>query len=1099
LRQILSLAALSLLLAGACSFAQAAYPVSLSGTWRFELDRADAGIQERWFERTLSQKIQLPGALQNQGFGDDVTVDTKWTGEVGTDRWKQRPEYAKYRQPGNIKVPFFLQPEKHYVGAAWYQRDIEIPKDWQGKRVVLTLERPHWGTHVWLDSRLIGTNLSLSTPHVYDLGTSLSSGKHTLTLRVDNRVLVEVGDWSHSVSDHTQGNWNGVVGRMELSATPAVWIEDVEVHPNTARKSARLKARIGNATGQPGTGKLAVGEATMPVSWDASGGNAEIEVPLGANAGFWDEFIPSLHRLAVTLVTDHGSRFTFHVTFGLREITTQARQFMLNGRPTFFRGTLECCIFPKTGYPPTDVDSWKRIVRVCKEHGLNHIRFHSWCPPEAAFVAADELGFYYQVECGVWTQPGNGKAIDQWLYDESERIVRAYGNHPSFVLLTHGNEPHGPNHQKYLAGWVSFWKQRDPRRLYTSGSAYPQLPENQYHVFYPCRGPHGWLGRDYRKDVEKLEVPVIVHEMGQWCVYPNFDEVKKYTGPLKPKNFEIFRDSLTEHGMLDQLKDFLHASGKLQALCYKEECEAAMRTPGIGGVQLLDLHDFPGQGTALVGVLDPFWESKGYIKPAEFRRFYNSTVPLARLLKRTWTTDETLTADVEVSHYGPAPLENASADWKLVDEKGQAVTHGEFPARTLPVDRGLALGRVEIPLARLTAPAAYKLVVSVMGTTRGSRVEPGGSPGSPSGSSRRAAENHPPAAGAPPQSFENDWNIWVYPASSPAAPPGDVLVTAKLDESALARLQAGGRVLLAGMKLSPVHPRLGFEPIFWNRYMFNTQGRQTLGLLVQPKHPALAQFPTESWQDWQWNDIVSQARGVILDELPRGLLPIVQPIDDWNSNRQLGLIWECRVASGRLLVCAADLDTKLDERPATRQLRASLLAYAASDRFKPKVAVSQEDLTRVLHRASKSTMVNLGAKVLKVDSEDRENGNTADKAIDGDPDTIWHTRWQPRNDPMPHSLVMDLGREVTLRGIRYLPRQDQVNGRIAEAEIFCATDPESWGAPVATAQWRNSEQLQTVQFAQPLKARYLKLVVKSEINRNPFASVAELDVVTDGK
>ena len=271
------------------------------------------------------------------------------------------------------------------------------------------------------------------------------------------------------------------------------------------------------------------------------------------------------------------------------------------------------------------------------------------------------MGFYFQVECCVWSKPGEDKALGEWLYAESERIVRAYGNHPSFLLLTHGNEPSGKNRDEFLAGWVNFWKQRDPRRLVTSGSAYPQLPENQYHVYHKGRGPHGWLGKDYQADVEAFTVPVVVHEMGQWCVYPNFDEVRKYTGPLKPKNFDIFRDSLTEHGMLDQWRDFLRASGKLQVLCYKEEIEAAMRTPGIGGFELLDLHDFPGQGTALVGVLDPFWESKGYVTPAQYRRFCNTTVPLARVLKRVWTTDETLSAEVEVAHFGPAPLQNAVA------------------------------------------------------------------------------------------------------------------------------------------------------------------------------------------------------------------------------------------------------------------------------------------------------------------------------------------------------------------------------------------------------------------------------------------------------
>ena len=374
------------------------------------------------------------------------------------------------------------------------------------------------------------------------------------------------------------------------------------------------------------------------------------------------------------------------MTFGLREIGAEGKQFVLNGRPAFFRGTLECCIFPLTGYPPTDVQSWKRIIRVCKAHGLNLIRFHSWCPPEAAFVAADELGFYFQVECAVWTNPGDDKALGDWLYAESERIVRAYGNHPSFVLLTHGNEPQRQEPRCVpgrLGQLLEAARPAPPRhqRLGLPATAREPVPR----LSPECRGPHGWLGKDYLKDVQAFTVPVIVHEMGQWCVYPNFDEISKYTGPLKPKNFEIFRDSLAEHGMLDQWRDFLRASGKLQALCYKEEIEAALRTPGIGGFELLDLHDFPGQGTALVGVLDPFWESKGYITPAQYRRFCNATVPLARVLKRVWTADETFSAEVEVAHFGPAPLENAVAAWKLVSADGQTLAKGEFPAKTIPL------------------------------------------------------------------------------------------------------------------------------------------------------------------------------------------------------------------------------------------------------------------------------------------------------------------------------------------------------------------------------------------------------------------------------
>jgi len=444
------------------AFAGQADRMSLAGQWRFQLDRGDAGVQGRWFERSLDQRIKLPGALQNQGFGDDITVDTKWTGDVGADAWRRGAQYEKYRQPGNIKVPFFLQPEKHYVGAAWYQRDVDIPAAWQGKRVVLSLERAHWEARVWLDGREMGTNTSLSTPHCYDLGAGLAPGKHTLTLRVDNRVIVNVGAWAHSVTDHTQGNWNGMIGELELRATSPVWIEDVQVYPDVAGKTARVKVRIGNATGKAGQGTLTIGRQSQPITWDAQGSAAELNVALGKEAKLWDEFHPALQKLSVQLKGNQADDART-VSFGLREIGTEGKQFVLNGHPAFFRGTLECCIFPLTGYPPTDVAAWKKVIGACKAHGLNLIRFHSWCPPEAAFVAADELGFYFQVECAVWSNPGEDKVLGDWLYAESERIVRAYGNHPSFLLLTHGNEPSGKNRDEFLAGWVNFWKQRDPR------------------------------------------------------------------------------------------------------------------------------------------------------------------------------------------------------------------------------------------------------------------------------------------------------------------------------------------------------------------------------------------------------------------------------------------------------------------------------------------------------------------------------------------------------------------------------------------------------------------------------------------------------------
>ncbi|MGA2248592.1 MAG: discoidin domain-containing protein, partial [Verrucomicrobiota bacterium] len=795
------------------------------------------------------------------------------------------------------------------------------------------------------------------------------------------------------------------------------------------------------------------------------------EIALGAEAQTWDEFHPNLQQLSLRL-EGADAEDQRRVVFGLRELGVEDRNFTVNGHEIFLRGTLECCIFPLTGYPPTDVESWKRVLRACQAHGLNHIRFHSWCPPDAAFVAADEMGFYLSVEVAAWCTVGDGKPVDDWLYQEGARILKAYGNHPSFALMAYGNEPAGTNRVAWLTQWVTHWKNIDTRRLYTSGSGFPSIPENQYNDFYndknPCRGLAGWLGKDYRQSVETLTSPAIVHEMGQWCVYPNFDEIKKYTGPLKPRNFEIFRDSLTGHGMLDQAREFVRASGKLQVLCYKEEIEAALRTPGIGGFHLLDLHDFPGQGTAPVGVLDPFWEPKSYVTAQEYRRFCNRTVPLARLLKRVWTTQETLTADVEVAHFGPQPLVNAVATWKLLQKDGAVVEQGILTASPMPVPlgQGIRLGRIEAKLTGLPAPKAYRLVVDLGETAGNSAV------------------------------FENDWTIWVYPAKIESPEPAGVLVSAGFDAPTISQLERGGKVLLLPAKLPSRHPRLKFEPIFWCRFLFDA-GFQTLGLLCDPKHPALAGFPTEYFQDFQWQEIVTDSQAMVLDTLPKVFRPIVQPIDDWNSNRKLGLVWECRVGQGKLLVCSADLQNDLDKRPAARQLRASLMTYLGGTDFNPKFQITKECLAELFNAIEPSTLSKMGAKVLETDSEDSRY--LASNIIDGNPDTIWHTRWEPTKDPLPHYVIIDMGSEVTVKGVTYLPRQDAPTGRIADADVYCSLDPKAWSKPAASAKWPNTDQRQTLTFGKPVRARYLKVVSRSEVNGFPFASMAELDILTDEK
>jgi hypothetical protein len=405
---------------------------------------------------------------------------------------------------------------------------------------------------------------------------------------------------------------------------------------------------------------------------------------------------------------------------------------------------------------------------------------------------------------------------------------------------------------------------------------------------------------------------VISHEIGQWCVYPKLEERAKYTGYLKPKNFDIFADTLAAAGMADEAAAFVRASGKLQTLLYKEDIESALRTPGMGGFELLDLHDFPGQGTAPVGVLDAFWESKGYISASEYRRFCNATVPLARLDKRVFTTGETLRADLEVAHFGPAPITAARPEWRLLDAQGRAVRRGRLPARDLPVDNGTPLGRLELRLGGLEAPARYRLVLALAGTP-----------------------------------FENDWDLWVYPPRVKVAVPPRVRLVHEIDAAAERELRAGGRVLLA---IPPDRLRgdeqgrveLGFSSIFWNTAWTGRQPPHTLGILCDPAHPALAGFPTESHSNWQWWYVVTRAGAMILDGLPRDLRPTVQVIDDWFTNRRLGLVFEARVGRGRLLVTSVELERDLQRDPVARQLRHALLRYAAGERFLPRVEVPIE-------------------------------------------------------------------------------------------------------------------------------------------------------------
>ncbi len=828
-------------------------------------------------------------------------------------RWYLRPEYKAYTEPGHIKVPYFSQPPRHYLGVAWYQRDFEIPESLKGKRIHLLLERPRWETTVWVDDQKIGSNNSLVAPHEYDFGM-LAPGKHRLSVRADNRMSVVPGYRSdgHSVSDALGATWNGIAGRIELNATSPVWIDDAQVFPDVAKKSARLKIRIGNATGEAGVGKLSSGDKSIDVNWDAKGGDAELEVPLGDDAKRWDEFHPELLHVSIQLRGKQADDER-KITFGLREITTHEKQMLLNGREINLRGTHFGGDFPLTGYPATDVATWNKIIRKCKDYGLNHMRFHSWCPPDAAFTAADELGFYLQPEAGMWNQFGRDGSMARMLETETARMVRAYGNHPSFLLFSPSNEPNRPV-PAALTQWCKEWHDRDPRRLYAAKTGWEIVQSDlpQYDISSAVRGNRGWFGGDFSRALAGARLPVLAHELGQWCAYPDFDVIKKFTGYLQPSNYEVFRDSADAHGVLAKNKDFAWASGRFQLACYKEEIEANLRTPGLAGFQLLDLRDYLGQGTALIGVLDAFWDDKSYVTAEEFRQFCGPTVPLVRFRSHSYEflQPAPIEVEIEIAHFGELPIQHAKPYWKIVRLEGAIALQGDLAEREIPIGKAIPLGTVSVDTAKLKAPGQFKFVVGLTG-----------------------------------MKIENDWNIWLYPARTEAAIPNDVLLTSDWKD-ALSRLAEGGKVLFTppASSLDDTSPPLNNVPVFWNRLM-NPKLEAMLGLWCDVKHPALAEFPTQANCDWQWADLVRGVRSVNLDKSPRDLQPIVQAIDDWNRNYRLGVVFEAKVGDGRLVVSAIDLTKNLDSSPAARQLRKSLLDYMASDAFQPKVALTIEQAT----------------------------------------------------------------------------------------------------------------------------------------------------------
>lgn len=1039
---------LPLIFATAC---HAADTLDLSGEWKLALDPGDLGLAAGPAGWNFPDTIKLPGTLTLAGKGTPLT---------------RPPTLDKETLQG-------LHQRHSFVGPAWYQREVEIPAAWANKDIILELERVIWQSRLWINGNDAGTRDSLSTPHRFVLANPLRPGRNTLTLRIDNRELLPIGV-GHAYTNATQTIWNGVVGKFNLTAVPKARVDHLRLRSDGNQIAATLT--LHNSTSAPVSATIAVRvthpdgrtmpPVTLPCSLPPGASTKDFNIPLGSSPALWSEFSPALYQITGTLQSPAGVS-TVRENYGHRRITAEGRKLLINGSQIFLRGTLECAVFPKTGHPDMTGSEWEKICTTLKAYGLNHLRFHSWCPPRAAFEAADKHGIYLQVELPNWSfHMGQQPAVDDYFRAEGERILREFGNHPSFVMLCLGNELSGDFNA--MDRLVEHFRAIAPDKLFTSTSfsftprGNSPGPKDDYFISQQTRS--GWVRgqgflnqtppnttSDYSAGLSSIPIPLVTHEVGQYNNYPNLAELPKYEGgALRALGYEAIRDDLARRGRLDDAPRLTRDSGKLAALLYKEDMERALRTPGQAGIQLLDLHDFPGQSTATVGLLDAFWDSKGLITPEKFREFAGPVVPLARMERFVWQNTESFSADIELANFSQSPLTTAFTA-KLITSEGMEIATRSFDSACHPLGNGHKIGRFEAPLGRITAATRIELrVVSADGR------------------------------------WKNSWPIWVFPATPAPEPPNGLLVLDSYGSALRDALAAGRNVLLLPSRASlakPIDAR--FIPVFWSPLHFPDQPG-TLGATIEPDHPVFASFPTDTHTNWQWWELFSTSCAMDLDALKVKPTMPLRFVDKYNRNALPAALWEAKVGSGKLFVCTLDITSNLENRRAARQLRRSLHEYLGSDRFQPITSLEPTVLDSLFKSIRFRASAESAAPEARVES-----------AVDGDPSTFWHTEWQSGTKRLPAWLAIDLGAEAGIRGIRYTPRQDMNRGRIDRYIIQTSRDGSTWTPAIPESRFPNGTDPQEILFAKPIVARHIRILAFSDHGGAAAAAVAEFEPLPD--
>lgn len=923
--------------------------ITLSGRWEAVME--DLGTHD----------VILPG-----------TLDTNYIGHKDTEKLTSR-----------------LTRLHTYEGEVCFLKKLRLPGA-DGKRLFLEAERARQ-----LRLKINGNEIpacvpgTLSTPYVYEV-TAYAGQDAELELLSDNRYIGWPRDsiiGASAATDETQTNWNGILGYLRLRLEEKFFLEDIRVYPHgelvdveavvNGLEDLDMKCRL--VLESPAfQNKVDISIIDGLVMSEGQSAQEHFEVVREAHRACiklcgirlteevkrWDEEEGNLYEAIGNLTVPGYEESRRKVTFGVRDFGYNRQlRLTINDRAFFLRGEANCCVFPEEGHPPMTKEAWKRVLGIYASYGVNCMRFHSWCPPDAAFQAADEMGMMMQPELSHWNYKDAFASEESFAYYKLElkSILASLANHPSFVMITWGNELYaGETGMRRMDELLKLAKEMDHTRLYAIGSNcyYGERGADPGSDFYTSMGYYkemlravsspmiGHLNHEYpsgchnyNETVEKIHregKPVFGFEVGQYEILPDFQEIADFRGVTRGINLELVREQVEKAGYLEDWENYVEAAGELALLGYREEVEAVLRTPGMSGLSLLGLQDFPGQGTALVGMLNSHLRPKPYAfaQPERFRSFFRSVLPLLLLPKYTYEGGERLLAECRLANYGKEVIK-AGAEWKLVEntsasravsgnKSGVVLQSGHFPEE-LYENQGLRfVGMVELEFDMTDQARRLDLEITV-------------------------------------GDYKNVYPVWVYPKRDVITCKGKevcwdkgktcmaddhpVKIVSVLTEDCLREIEEGAVVLIDPAPTPENLPSsIGgqFSTDFWSVGTFPEQ-EGGMGMVIDTLHPIFDTYPTQAHSSWQW---WAQASGRPMI-LPGAIRPVVTVPDSYSRLKHMGLLFEARMGRGAVMVSSMGLLDK-QQYPECRELLYSILRYMAEEAFQPAQRITREQLEEIV-------------------------------------------------------------------------------------------------------------------------------------------------------